>query len=111
MSDTFFIDAGLYLAYILIGGGALIAFVIFPIINLVRHPESIKFALGAIVFLAAIFGLGYLIASGETFPSIEDQDYSYQQLRLMGAALYSFFILVILTFASMIISEIISIFR
>lgn len=110
MSDNL-IDIGLYVTYALIIGGAAMAFVIFPLVNLVRHPESIKMALGAIVFLGAIFGIGYLMASGQTYPGIEDHNYSYQQLKLMGAALYSFIILLLLTFALMIISEIISVFR
>ncbi len=110
MSD-FFIDAGLYAAYILIIGGGVLAFLVFPIINVIRNPESLKMTLGAIVFLGAVFGLGYLFASGETYESIEEHGYTYQQLRLMGAGMYSLLILLILTFASWIIGEIVNIFR
>lgn len=110
MSDLL-IDIGLYTAYVLVLGGAVLAFVIFPIVNIIRHPESLKVTLGAVVFMGAVFGISYLIASGETYPSIADEGYSYQQLKLMGAGMYSLLILLILTFASWIIGEIVNVFK
>ena len=111
MSD-FLINAGLWLTYIMVAGGAL-ASIAFPVIFLVRNPEKAKGALKGIVGLIAVFVISYIIASGQImeFPGSEKFGMTESSTKRVGMGLIAFYFLALGAVAAVLYAELGKVFK
>lgn len=111
MSD-FLINAGLWLTYIMIAGGALAA-IAFPVMFLVKNPEKAKGALKGIVGLIVVFVISYIIASGQImeFPGSEKFGMTESSTKRVGMGLIAFYFLALGAVAAVLYSELGKVFK
>jgi hypothetical protein len=94
------IDAGLILAYILIGLCALAAIVL-PIMQSLGNPASLKKGAMGVGLLIVLFGICYAISSDDTLGA----DITESGVRSVGAGLTMFYILVFVAIGGIIYTE------
>ncbi|MEX0811839.1 MAG: hypothetical protein WD048_06455 [Chitinophagales bacterium] len=105
------VDAGLYLAYALIGIAALASF-IFPLVYVARNIGDAKKSLLGVGVLLLVLGLTYAFSSGEFyFKGIEKFDMTESGIKRVSAGLNSFYVLVVIAIVAVIYSEVSSIFK
>jgi len=101
------VEVGLYLSYALLGVAAL-ATIVFPIIHMVKNPDTAKRTGISIIGLLIIFGISFVFAKDDIITKF---DYSAADYKLVGAALIGMYILVFGTVLSILYSEISGIFK
>jgi len=90
------VNVVLYFAYILLGIATLLAIVL-PLPLLMQYPKKIKRVGGAILLVAILFGIGYMLSSGEPINiNIENQP-SEQVLKFTDTALIITYIMIALS--------------
>jgi hypothetical protein len=94
------IDAGLILAYILIGLCALAAIVL-PIMQSVGNPASLKKGAYGVGILIVLYVVCYFAASGDTLGA----DITESTAKRVGAGLTMFYILTIVAIGGIIYTE------
>ena len=111
MSD-FLINAGLWLTYIMVAGGALAA-IAFPVMFLVKNPEKAKGALKGIVGLIAVVVLSYILASGDImeFPGSEKFGMTESSTKRVGMGLIAFYFLALGAVAAVLYAELGKVFK
>lgn len=99
-------------AGILAGITALLSLV-FPIINMVTNPGSIKKTLITLVGVAILLFVAWLLASDEILdmPHYEGKDNVPSTLKLAGTGIITAFILAVLAILSILYSEIVKYFK
>lgn len=104
-------DTVLVWAYILLGLTVLLLLV-FPIMHFIKNPKSaIKFLI-VLVGFAILFGIGYLLASGNINAAIfEKQGVSANTSRLVGAGMITTYILAGLAVLAILYSSISNVFK
>ena len=109
--DQFVSNYGLYAAYILIAI-AVIAALVMPLVQSFSNPRALLGALVGVVAIAIIFFIGYSVAGDEVTTSyIRNNVSSATTSKMIGGAIITMYILVIVTIISIVISEISSIFN
>ncbi len=109
--DSFLIDAGLWISYILIGIATL-ATIVFPVIYMVQHPQDAKKALMAIGGLIVVFLIGYFIASdGAVMDTSNNVLAEGTVSQLSGAGIIMFYILGGVAVIALIYSEVSNLFK
>ena len=105
MSD-FLINAGLWITYIMIFGGALAA-IAFPMMFLFKNPEKAKGALKGIVGLIAVVVISYILASGDImeFPGSEKFGMTESSTKRVGMGLIAFYFLALGAVAAVVFAE------
>jgi hypothetical protein len=89
---------------------AVIAALIFPIMNLIKNPSDAKNVLIVIFICVVIIGVNYLLASDEPI-SFMKADASAATLKWVGAGLTISYILAAIAFMGILFYEIASIFK
>ena len=109
--DQFVSTYGLYAAYILIGI-AILAAIVLPLIQSFSNPRALLGALVGVVAIAILFFIGYSIAGNEVTPLyIRNNVTSEVTSKMIGGALITMYILIILTIISIIVSEVTKLFN
>jgi hypothetical protein len=99
------IDFGLYLTYFLLIVAALLALV-FPLKYMLQHPGEAKSVFIGLGVLAAIVIVGYVTSSSDFyFKGIENFNITANGIKLVGAGLNTFYILLAITVLSVIYFE------
>lgn len=101
------IDFGLYLTYALIGV-AVVAIVIFAVVNMVKKPATAKSALIGIGGLIVLLVLSYLFSSGQ---DAELYNTTEGTAKWVGTGLVVLYILGALAILSILFSEVTRIFK
>jgi hypothetical protein len=104
--ESFLIDTGLYISYILIGI-AVIAAITFPIIFIIHSPKKAKATLFGILGLSIIFVISFSLSSNEMVRDSHNPLIS----KLVGGGLIMFYILFVAAILVAIYSEIARIFK
>lgn len=99
------LDFGLYTLYILMAV-AIISAVVFPIINGVKSPKSLKGTLIGIGGLLVIFVISYAVSSGDVSAKNLAKGIDETDMKLIGAGLLMFYITLVLAIIGLIYSEI-----
>lgn len=111
LMDQFISTYGLYAAYILIGV-AILAAILMPLIQSFSNPRALLGALVGVVAIAVLFFIGYSIASNEVIPLyIKNNVTSAVTSKVIGGALITMYILILLAMASIVVTEITKIFN
>lgn len=102
---------GLYAAYILVGI-ALIAAIVLPVIQSISDPKSMLGTVVGIVIIAVIFFIGYSISSNEiTNVYINNNVTEPTTSKMIGGAIVTMYILVILALVGIVITEVTKVFK
>ena len=111
MAD-FLINAGLWVTYIMVAGGALAA-IGFPLMFLAKNPEKAKGALKGIGGLIAVFVISYILASSEImeFPASEKFGMTESSTKRVGMGLIAFYFLALGAVASVLYAELSKVFK
>lgn len=108
--DQFISTYGLYAAYILLGI-AVLAAVLMPLIQSFNNPRALLGALVGVVAIAVLFFIGYSIAGNEIVPIyIKNNVTSAVTSKMIGGALITMYILILLAIVSIVVTEITKIF-
>jgi hypothetical protein len=99
------LDVGLYVLYVLLFI-AVAAAIIFPLINSISNPSGLlKSGIGVIVMLV-LFGIAYAVSDASLPRSAVAAGLSESSVKLIGAGLIMFYIVLVLAVLSLIFSEI-----
>ena len=109
--DQFVSTYGLYAAYILLGI-AILAAILMPLIQSFSNPRALLGALVGVVAIAVLFFIGYSIAGNEVVPLyIKNNVTSAVTSKMIGGALITMYILILLALVSIVVTEITKIFN
>ena len=109
--DQFVSTYGLYAAYILIGI-ALVAAIVLPLIQSFSNPRALLGTLVGVVAIAILFFIGYTIAGNEVLPVyVKNNVTSEVTSKMVGGALITMYILILLALVSIVFTEISKIFN
>lgn len=99
------LDFGLYSLYVLLAV-AIISAIVFPIINGIKSPKSLKGTLIGLGALLVIFGISYAVSSGDVSAKNLSLGVDETEMKLIGAGLLMFYITLVLAILGLIYSEI-----
>ncbi len=102
-------QTALLLAYVFIAI-ALLSALAFPVAHLIQNPANFKNVLIILLIFVCIIGAGYLLASNKPIEIIT-VDTTPTTLKMVGAGLKTTYILGVLAFLGIILSEIAAFFR
>ncbi|MGB3850278.1 MAG: hypothetical protein WA958_09940 [Tunicatimonas sp.] len=109
--DQFVSTYGLYAAYALLGI-ALLAAILMPLIQSFSNPRALLGALVGVVAIAVLFFIGYSVAGNEVVPIyIKNNVTSAVTSKMIGGALITMYILILLALVSIVVTEITKIFN
>ena len=109
--DQFVSTYGLYAAYILLGI-AILAAILMPLIQSFSNPRALLGALVGVVAIAILFFIGYSIAGNEVVPLyVKNNVTSAVTSKMIGGALITMYILILLALVSIVVTEITKIFN
>ena len=109
--DQFVSTYGLYAAYILLGI-AILAAIVLPLIQSFSNPRALLGALVGVVAIAVLFFIGYSIAGNEVLPVyVKNNVTSEVTSKMIGGALITMYILILLALISIVFTEISKIFN
>lgn len=98
-------DIGLYIAYtaffVAIG-----AAVVLPLLSSLKQPKVLIQSLLGVGVLAALFIVCYFIADAEVTPAAKAYGVTPSSAKLVGAGLYTFYIVFVVSLVGMVYSEI-----
>ena len=109
LSD-FISEYGLYAGYILVVVAAISA-IILPLINAISNPRSLLKGLVGLVFIGIIFIIGYTLANNEVLETYITFGVDEAASKLIGGALISMYILILLAIIGIVITEVTKIFQ
>ena len=101
------LDVGLFVFYALFAI-AILAAVLFPIINSIKTPAALLRSLIGVGALLVVFGIAYALSDSEVS---QGSGLSAGQSRLIGAGLIVFYIALIVSAAAVLYSEITKAFK
>jgi len=99
------LDLGLYTLYVLLFI-AVTAAIIFPLINSITNPSGLVKTGISLVVVLVLFGISYAASSSELPRSAIAAGLSESSVKLIGAGLIMFYIVLILAILALIYSEI-----
>lgn len=99
------IDIGIYLAYILIGI-ALVAAVVLPMINALKHPAGLVKSLMGVGGLVVLFIVAYSISGSELSVKAAALGVDESGSKLIGAGIILFYFVFVISIVGVIYSEI-----
>ncbi|MBU0765093.1 MAG: hypothetical protein KJ607_09690 [Bacteroidetes bacterium] len=107
-------DTFLGWAYVLlIIGGAAVA--VFALVNIFTNFRGMVKSLIGIVILAALVGIGYALASDEVMTGLKEETVGFVLtpglFKTVGTGIYTMYLLIIVGIASVVITEIVKIFK
>jgi hypothetical protein len=109
--DQFVSTYGLYAAYVLLGI-AILAAILMPLIQSFSNPRALLGALVGVVAIAILFFIGYSIAGNEVVPLyVKNNVTSAVTSKVIGGALITMYILILLALVSIVVTEITKIFN
>ena len=97
-----YIDLLMYMTYLVLGASILITLVL-SIKNIASDPKKIKYLGKYVVGFGIVFLLSYVLANGN-MTKVGELTITESASRWVGTGLYAFYILTIVTFASIIYS-------
>jgi len=102
---------GLFAAYILVGL-ALLAAIVLPVIQSFSDPKSLLGTVVGLVIIAVIFFVGFSIATDEvTNIYINNNVTEGTTSKMIGGAIITMYILVILAIVGIVITEVTKVFK
>lgn len=103
-------DISIYTAYLLVIVAALSAIVL-PIINSLGDPKQLFKGLIGIGVMLVIFFVGYLLSGNEVTAVYLKNEVDAQASQLVGGALIAMYIFFIVSFASILVTEVLKLFK
>lgn len=108
--EFFFSTYGLYAAYILTGLAILLT-IILPLISAISNPRTLLGTVVGLVGIAIVFFIGYSLSSNEVTPVYTRFGITESSSKLIGGALITMYILVIVALVSIVFTEVTKIFK
>lgn len=102
------IDIALYLGYFLVVV-AVLAAIVLPLIKSLDHPQSLIKVAGGVILLLVIFGIAYALSGGDTLARFPDL--TQQGSKMIGAALITMYILLVVAILGIAVTEVSKFFR
>lgn len=99
------IDIGLYFAYALVAV-AVLAAVIFPLMYALQNPAGFFKSLIGVVAIVVLFFICYAISDSTVRPSWAVAGQTASSVKLVGAGLITFYVVLTVAVAGLIFSEI-----
>ncbi|WP_224996366.1 hypothetical protein [Cesiribacter sp. SM1] len=106
--ESTLLDIFLYLGYFLVII-AVAAAIILPLIKSLDHPQSLIKVAGGFILLLVIFGISYALSSGDL--AARYPDLTEQGSKLVGGALITMYILIVLAVLGIAVTEVSKYFR
>lgn len=100
-------DISLYLSYILVLVGIILA-VVMPLIKSLDDPKSLGKTLAAVVGLVVIFFIAYSISDGDVLPKFAAEPFNLTETtsKMVGGALMTVYVLFFIALAGIVVTEI-----
>lgn len=99
------IDIGIYACYLLLFV-ALIAAVLFPLLQIAQDPKSLVKSGVGVAGLVVLFIISYALSGSEVTAKYTTMGVNEGASKLIGAGLIMFYIILIVTIVGMVFSEI-----
>jgi hypothetical protein len=99
------LDFGLYAFYVLLVV-AILAAMVFPIINGIKSPKGLKGTLIGLGFLLVIFVISYAVSGSDVSSKQMSMGVDETEMKLIGAGIVMFYITLLLSIVGLIYSEI-----
>lgn len=104
-----FIDIAFFIAYGLLGIGALTA-IILPLINAIGNPKSLLKGLVGVVIILIVYAIAYSISSSEVTATYARFGVDSGMSKIVGASLITMYLLLFISLVGIIFTEISKIF-
>ena len=104
------VNIGLYAAYVLVIGSIALG-LLMPLINSVGDPKSLLKGLYGILLIGAVFGISFAFSDSIVTANYAKYGIGPGLSKLVGAGLISMYLLMIIAFAGIIVTEIVKIFK
>jgi hypothetical protein len=101
------LDIGLYAFYVFLAV-AVIAAIVFPIINAIKTPAALLRSLVGVGALLVLFGISYALSSGDVGAG---STVTSGESKLIGAGLIMFYISLLLAILAVVYSEVTKAFK
>jgi hypothetical protein len=98
-------DIGLYLAYTVLIV-AVAAAIVLPLLNALKHPKTLIGSLMGIGALVVLFVICYAISDSAVSPTARALGIDESSSKLIGAGLYTFYAVFIVSILGMVYSEV-----
>ncbi|MBL7855836.1 MAG: hypothetical protein JNL17_15660 [Cyclobacteriaceae bacterium] len=98
-------DIGLYLAYTVLIV-AVAAAIVLPLLNALKHPKTLIGSLMGIGALVVLFVICYAISDSSVSPTARALGIDESSSKLIGAGLYTFYAVFIVSIVGMVYSEV-----
>ena len=108
--NTTFTDIALYVGYFLVAV-AVIASLVLPLIKAASNPKSLITIGAGIVGLGVIFLIGYALADSEVLPYYARYEIESGGSQIIGGALITMYMLIILALLGIAVTEVSKLFR
>lgn len=108
--NTTFTDIALYVGYFLVAV-AVIASLVLPLIKAAGNPRSLITIGAGILGLGVIFLIGYALADSEVLPYYARYDIEGGGSQIIGGALITMYMLIILALLGIAVTEVSKLFR
>ncbi|MDF9801223.1 CDP-diglyceride synthetase [Catalinimonas alkaloidigena] len=108
--EQFIASYGLYAAYILAGLALLLAIVL-PLINAISNPKTLLGTVVGLVGIAIVFFIGYSLSTNEVTTVYTKFGITESSSKIVGGALITMYILVIIALVSIVFTEVTKIFK
>lgn len=103
-------DISIYAAYLLVIVAALAA-IILPLINSLGDPKQLLKGLVGIGVMLVIFFAGYLLSGNEVTTVYLKNEVDAGASQLIGGALIAMYVFFIVSFASILVTEVLKLFK
>lgn len=98
-------DIGLYLVYTVLIV-AVAAAIVLPLLNALKHPKTLIGSLMGIGALVVLFVICYAISDSSVSPTARALGIDESSSKLIGAGLYTFYAVFIVSIVGMVYSEV-----
>lgn len=103
-------DISLYASYLLVIIAVLTALIL-PLVNSLSDPKSLLKGFIGIGILLVVFFIGYMLAGDEVTTVYMKNNVDAGASKLIGGALVTMYVFFIVSFASIILTEILKLFK
>jgi hypothetical protein len=104
------VSLGLIITYILLGL-SVVLMILMPVFNAIGNPRTLLQGLYGLIFIGIVFGISVVFSNADQGAFFSRFGYGPVMSKIIGAGLISMYILLVLSVLTMLITEVLNIFR
>lgn len=104
------VSFGLIITYILLGL-SVVLMILMPIFNAIGNPRTLLQGLYGLIFIGIVFGISFVFSNADQGAFYVRFGYGPFMSKIIGAGLISMYILLVLSILTMLVTEVLKIFR